>query len=200
MNRILKITTVLLRAKTCLALATISCIVVVLLSACHHPGEKFQSQIDSLRTQLQSVSLKFQKLDTAKINACQKSIFSDIQWIEENFNDTMEKEEALEITRYAEIAREIKKLKNKQKEQLVELLFSKNQVIALQTDVKNNLVTTDSLPEYISNEEKAIKILGESANRIYAWSEKIIENCKTKRDQISKIIGKLEKEDKRNHE
>lgn len=144
---------------------------VLMFSACD-PSKRYAvelQQLDSLSNSLDSVQLKFVAIDTIAIHKHINELNTNLNFIENNNTDTVNRETAFALSDYSMLRESFKKINKECAGLIKEQKESKEQILNLIHDLKNGKVQEEKIPVYIKEEKieadrviQGVQILSES--------------------------------------
>lgn len=172
-------------------LVVLSVVMFVLLFGCNTKHyEKEVAQVDSLLHVMQNANEQLMTLDGKKIADYHDKSEQLLQYIDQNYKDTMELETAVLISDYSYIKKVLGKY-DKQKEEYGKLMaFNTKQLNALKEDLKHGVLKEDSIPIFMETETKAVDGLNKT---VLATVEKV-ENQLIKYDSLHPRVQQIVEE------
>lgn len=118
------------------------------------------ASLDSLTTLLNEAEQKLQKVDSIEVEKTFSTIQSDINFVQQNLKDSVNKEQAQAFSTYAESRKNLKTFKEKRAHLLQEYRFADKQLKTLSTDLKKGSIEKNKALEYfVIEKEQASKLL-----------------------------------------
>ena len=116
--------------------------------------------IEQQLTAVDEAEKVFHNTDFSSTIAINKTVMDDIHFIQQNYKDTMSKEEAMFLTHYKNVAKLVKNLEKKQKKTELEIQHTKDQLNNLKSammehateDKKGNEINDDYLDNALKEE------------------------------------------------
>lgn len=165
---------------------------VLMFSSCD-PSKRYAvelKQLDSLSNSLDSAQLKFTAIDTIEIHKHINELNTNLDFIENNNSDTVNRETAFVLSDYSMLRDTFKKINKEYVGLMKEQKESKEQVLNLIHDLKNGKVQEEKIPVYIKDEKT-------EADRVIQGVEILSESAKTSIEKFemnhSKVLAFIEK-------
>ncbi len=130
-------------------------LITLLFSFCDHQ-KKFEKQIhvlDSLKLELEKGIAVYKTIDTARLSRRINEYEQNFNFILEHVKDTLEKKDGEAVNAYKDLKKPLVYLYSKNKDFIIELETSKNQLRDLADDLKNNKIEEARAFEYFQNEK-----------------------------------------------
>lgn len=115
-----------------------------------------------------------------------------MQILQEKFRqDTINKETAILISDYAASRKSMKMFLDNYGSIIQEVEYTKDQLEALKSDLKNSAIPEDKFSDYFGNEVKSVEKLKELINNLLQWHDSAIIMYETKNQAIDKLLDTL---------
>lgn len=173
-------------------LVLFSLIIITSLFSCKNKEHEAQLQrVDSLYTALKAVETKVLMMDTADYNVRKEFNEEKLKFIQDNFKDTANKEQAIFISDIIATKRSFNKLMKKREEIIEEILYSKGQLVDLKRDVENNLILKNSFIEYFDAESKAVMDISNASQSLISWGESAVKRHEQLKPKIEEFVANI---------
>jgi hypothetical protein len=165
---------------------------VLMFSSCD-PSKRYAvelKQLDSLSNSLDSAQVKFAAIDTIEIHKHINELNINLNFIENNNSDTVNRETAFVLSDYSALHETFKKINKEYIELMKKQKESKEQILNLIHDLKNGKVQEEKIPVYIKDEQT-------EADRVIQGVEVLSESTKTSVEKFEmnqpKVLAFIEK-------
>jgi len=160
-----------------------SCLLITSCASDKHA--KQITQIDSLLVVLDSSTLKLNLLDTSVVESYYKVYTNNIKQIKSSFDSKDDDEVWSVITRYGLLRKPLRDFKKHHTKYSEEIAFTREQLINLKADIKNNVLSEEKIIKYISDESEFVNYINFSVAGL-------IENTQKYFNQYLELNPKVE--------
>ena len=163
--------------------------------SCKNSYEKEHQQILLLQDTIASAENILLSVDTAETFALVREIKQDL-WNFGNKYDSLDKEAAFKVADYYRNKKNIYFFFDNYKKFNKEIKISKEQLVALQKDLDNGIITQKQFLDYYNNEQQIIKALNDKINNAVNGIEISVDRIKKSKPEIKRLLKQFEiKED-----
>lgn len=162
-------------------------ICIFLISCQPNEVKERSKQVDSLQVVMNKSAETLMALNpefTAEANGI---IEEKLDFIQNNYSDTMNRETAILIGDYTRMRRNLNKLNTTYKSQLTQVDYTKKQLENLKTDVKNQKIGQEEFEVYLNTEKEQIEKISETISNLSTWQE----NTEKRFGQLDSAINVL---------
>lgn len=142
---------------------TIILLVSTLITSCHNADPKVTTRIDSVMAVLDSTHAIAARIDFEKEEENAKKIKSDLEFIQNNFKDTLTKDMGFVLSDYRGIVAEEEEEQggheNYEKMLKKELEYSRMQILNLKHDFEKTDIPAEDFKKYFESESTAVSKL-----------------------------------------
>lgn len=149
------------------------------------------AHLDSLQTLLTETDSVLKSIDTVKINACYMEIKNNLNFIQENYKDTMAREMALFLSDYRTMQEAMEEINREQKHYVEELEYSEKQIENLIHDLQKNAIEEEKVREYSADEINVANEIISSVNYISGLAKQELIDFDQKNKRVLEMINEL---------
>lgn len=182
--------------KTSLLLMSFLFLTAILYSCKRTKYAKEIASLDSLQTILSKADSTLNSIDTAKTNAYYLDAKNNLNYIQNNYKDTMERELAIFLSDYRSILESLESFNSERNQLLKELNYSQKQIENLIHDLKNNAVEKTKITEYYNTEIEAANELLPSVNAMVDMAKKQLTDYEQKNKRVLEIVNGLKQKER----
>ncbi len=152
--------------------------------------------LDSLSKAFDAAEKEFTSIDSAKVREQLDSINKNLDFIQQNYKDTMPKDMAYMLSDYRDVKFPLEEYTRQKNAFYKELSFSRDQFRNLEHDLKNNLVEKEKAEEYFMQEKKAGEQLCRSLNALTSSVKEKSAKFEPMTAKAVEVINKLKEKTK----
>ena len=161
------------------------------LAACSNEQTKQQlAQLQELQQHYEKVNTQFANLPLDWFQEKLKENEIKTAFIQNNIQDTIDKNTAFTFGDFMRLRRNIKKFQAAYEEQEKNLMFAQNQLNSLTTDVNNELIDKVDFETYFQRESKALNDIAERVEQLERWANNLKERYHQLDDFVNEFIQK----------
>jgi hypothetical protein len=147
------------------------------------------SQLDSAIVKIDSSEKILAMVDTVKLDGCLSKIKSDVDFIQQNYKDTMEKQLAMELAHYSYIRKPLLNMRNAYNFLRQAVGYSREQMKNLKHDMSNNLLEEKQAKEYFEQENEAAQKILKTAVELKNTETEKLSICDSLTPKVEQIIS-----------
>lgn len=147
------------------------------------------AKIDSLQNVLDSSQQLFNKVDSVKIMKYSNHYFENLDYVRNEYYDTVETEIAFYIDKYYGMRKAMKLMRKNYNKAKSELIISQNQLNLLTQDIDNGLVEESQLDKYLELESNNVNQVKGVINKIYEAYDYNIQLYEEMNPRVDSIIA-----------
>lgn len=147
------------------------------------------AKIDSLQNVLDSSQQLFNKVDSVKIMKYSNHYFENLDYVRNEYYDTVETEIAFYIDKYYGMRKAMKLMRKNYNKAKSELIISQNQLSLLTQDIDNGLVEESQLDKYLELESNNVNQVKGVVNKIYEAYDYNIQLYEEMNPRVDSIIA-----------
>lgn len=147
------------------------------------------AKIDSLQNVLDSSQQLFNKVDSVKIMKYSNHYFENLDYVRNEYYDTVETEIAFYIDKYYGMRKAMKLMRKNYSKAKSELIISQNQLNLLTQDIDNGLVEESQLDKYLELESNNVNQVKGVINKIYEAYDYNIQLYEEMNPRVDSIIA-----------
>ena len=155
-------------------------------------SEKIVS-LDSLQTLIGKAKEDLKNMDINKADEYYKEMTKNLEYIQLNYHDTMDKELALFLSDYRSTAKPLQTLIEKNKELTKDISYSGEQIKNLAHDMKNQSIEPDKAEKYYMEESTIASQLMESVKLVTRTTDTLIFKVDRMRSRVTSMVDSLKK-------
>lgn len=164
---------------------------VFFLFSCGTRNAQLISEVEKLEEQLKKAQQSIASIDTSKIGNYLQISTENLKYIQENYKDTLNKENAFLLSDYSSARKSLKRFSEQYSDVIRELSYTQAQLSALKADVENNIVDEQKFSDYFNAESKSVEKLAELTNNLNNWYASALRVYEEKNPSIEKFISQL---------
>jgi len=153
--------------------------------------EKEITNLNNLYDSLNKKEIALKNIDYVKTEAYFLETQNNLNFIQNNFKDSMEHEMANFLSDYYAILEPLEMFNEKRSELLEELDYSKEQISNLLHDINNNSLSATVIEKSYTTEVEASNETINSVNAMVEMGEKVISEFEQRNNRVKQIIAQL---------
>ncbi len=173
----------------------IFCASVVLslsIVSCSSPEEKKMDRVDSLYKVVEVLEDSIAKVSLAKVESMIEENQRLIDRVQNEYKDTIEKEEMFFFYDFKRYRKSITQLKQNIEFQTGQIAYTKTQLENLKEDINNGLIIDEHFKNYFSSEQEAVNRLKETSKSINQWYRGSFKRYDELKKGVHEILEKKE--------
>ena len=167
---------------------TFGLIIAAALSCKHVNVDKEIASIDSLINELKSIEITMEEINLGEMKTLKEQIDNQITLVKSIYGDSIEWENAKTLSQYYRASKSMSKYLDKRSYISEEISYSYQQLRDLSSDLKNNILPSDSFHVYFDKECKAAKSMTEMIEEELRKAKTALELHKNLSPQIEEIL------------
>lgn len=164
---------------------------IFFMNSCTRDSNSIEKQLDSLSLMAWDSEAEITGIETETWKDLCSEVKQNVEFINFNFKDTMSRETALVIDKYAHAARTLEGFINDFDRIKQQVVFATEQVNKLKEDYTKQAQPLDSIHAYISHEIKNLGILNQSVEAKTDFARQQAEIIQHQAPEVNTLIEKL---------